>query len=83
MCPLSLDLGFRLGEWTYPRPGCFVPWEKFRVTTRKGSRVGSISGLDVLETSCLSLPAIEPRFLVRPTRSLVSNKVSVLHFRAK
>jgi len=57
----------------------FVPWEKFRVTTRKRSQVGSRSGLDVLETISFFPPAIEPRFLVRPARSLVSNKLSVLH----
>jgi hypothetical protein len=26
--PLSLDLGFRLGEWSAARPGYFVPWGK-------------------------------------------------------
>jgi hypothetical protein len=79
MSPLNLDLGFRLGEWSAARPGCFVPWKKFRVATRKGNLVGSRCGLIVFETMSFFLPAIEPRFLVRPARSLVSNKLSVLH----
>jgi hypothetical protein len=70
IAPSFLTCALDGGEWSVSRSGRFHPGE----TSTDTHWVGLRTGLDTVKNrkNLLALPGIEPRFLVRSSRSLIT-----------
>jgi hypothetical protein len=79
MAPPFLTSALDGGEWLDSLPGPLYPRINSHRVRFIGNWMGPEARLGVMEKSLLPLPGIEPRFLDRPSRSLVAIPTDLYH----